>query len=108
MSGDFVATQAGSIREMGRNIAAAPMRDLERMSSAIRHVNLSAGAYGAFGLLGGSLEQAFDDVKRAALTYLAAKRAEVSGIHDKAYGTANTYVDGDANAGRTAADITRT
>ncbi|MEV4017836.1 hypothetical protein AB0J35_45830 [Nonomuraea angiospora] len=108
MSGDFVAAQVDSIREMGRNLAAAPMRDLERMSSAIGHVDLSSGAYGAFGLLGGSLGQAFDDVKRAALTYLTAKRAEVSGIHDKAYSTANTYVDGDGNAGRTAADITRT
>ncbi|MEW1837337.1 hypothetical protein AB0392_05205 [Nonomuraea angiospora] len=108
MSGDFVATQADSIREMGRNLAAAPMRDLERMSSAIGHVDLSSGAYGAFGLLGGSLGQAFDDVKRAAVTYLRAKRAEVSAIHDKAYSTANTYVDGDGNAGRAAADITRT
>ncbi|MFI6740028.1 hypothetical protein ACIBI9_44505 [Nonomuraea sp. NPDC050451] len=108
MSGDFVATQVGSIREMGRNMVAAPMRDLERMSSAIGHVDLSSGAYGAFGLVGGSLEQAFDVVKRAALAYLTVKRAQASGIHDKAYSTANTYVDGDGNAGRAAADITRT
>jgi hypothetical protein len=108
MSGDFVATQVDSIRELGRNMVAAPMRDLERMSSAIGHVDLSSGAYGAFGLIGGSLDPAFEDVKRAALAYLRAKRAEAAGIHDKAYGTANTYVDGDGTAGRVSADITRT
>ncbi|MET7337341.1 hypothetical protein [Nonomuraea sp. NPDC005650] len=108
MSDESVAAQVESIRQMGRNMAAAPMRDLERMYSAIGYVDLSAGAYGAFGVLGFSLGQAFDDVRKAAQDYLRAKRAEVAGIHDKAYSTANTYVDGDGTAGQAAANITRT
>jgi hypothetical protein len=105
MAPDKIEAQTDSIREMGRNIAGAPMRELEEMIRVIAQVHLSSGSYGAFGLLGGSLGQAFDEVKQAAQQYVAAKRAQVADIHDKAYDTANGYVDGDANAGRIAADM---
>ncbi|TDE49728.1 hypothetical protein E1295_20140 [Nonomuraea mesophila] len=105
MTQNSVAAQVESIREMGRNMVAAPMHDLEEMSRAIGRVELTSGAYGAFGLLGGSLGQAFDDVKAAARTYLSAKRDEVADIHDRAYGTANDYTDGDASAAGLAAGM---
>ncbi|MEO3884302.1 hypothetical protein [Nonomuraea sp. B5E05] len=105
MTQDSVAAQVESIREMGRSMAAAPMRDLEEMSRAIGQVELTSGAYGAFGLFGGSLGQALDDVKAAARRYLSAKRDEVADIHDKAYSTANGYMDGDASAAGPAADM---
>ncbi|MEO3789181.1 hypothetical protein ABGB14_03170 [Nonomuraea sp. B10E15] len=105
MSQDSVAAQVESIRAMGRNMAAAPMHDLEEMSRAIGQVELTSGAYGAFGLLGGSLGQALDDVKAAARGYLSAKRDQVADIHDKAYSTANGYTDGDASAARLAAGM---
>ncbi|NBE97391.1 hypothetical protein FE391_30150 [Nonomuraea sp. KC401] len=105
MNRDSVAAQAESIRAMGRNMASAPMHDLEAMSRAIGQVELTSGAYGAFGLLGGSLGQALDEVKTAALKYLSDKRDQVADIHDRAYSTANGYVDGDASAAGLAADM---
>ncbi|NUO96381.1 MAG: hypothetical protein HOW71_00860 [Nonomuraea sp.] len=105
MATEPVAAQIDSIRQMGRNMAAAPMRDMEELMSVLARLDLSAGAYGAFGLLGGALGQAFDEVKQAAQQYVAAKRAELSGIHDKAYDTANGYVDGDGSAARLAANL---
>lgn len=94
-----------SIRAMGTKIATEPMQDLEQMNREIAGVYLATGPYGAFGVLGGSLGEALDEVKRAAQEYLAAKRGQLSDIHDRAYDTANTYVDGDGNAARTAANI---
>ena len=105
MSGEGIEVEIESLRAMGQAVAARPMRELEGMGSAITRVDLSAGAYGAFGILGGSIGQALDEVKAAALQYLAAKREEVSQIHVKAYQTANGYVAGNQEAARLAADI---
>ncbi|MEV0380475.1 hypothetical protein [Nonomuraea sp. NPDC050643] len=103
---DKIAVEAESIREMGRKMADAPMRDLEEMARTVAQIELSAmGAYGAFGLLGGSLGESFDQVKRAAQQYLAGKRGEVSDIHNKAYDTANGYTGGDGDAARIAGQI---
>jgi hypothetical protein len=98
--------QVESLREMARSMADVPMRDLEEMIRAIGQVALEAGSFGAFGTMGGSLGDAFEEVRLAALKYLAAKRAQVSEIHNKAYDSSNTYLDGDGQAAQKAADLT--
>ncbi|MGR6922173.1 hypothetical protein ACU635_48665 [[Actinomadura] parvosata] len=103
-SRDAVAAQIESIRTLGRSMADRPMSELETMLRGISQVELSSGAYGAFGLLGTSLGDAFDEVKRAAQRYLLAKRDEASGIHDKAFDSANAYLDADQ---RGAANVAR-
>jgi hypothetical protein len=108
MSGEKVDVVVESMRHMARAIADAPMRDLEDMNRDVARIALTPGAFGAFGSMGGALGDAFDEVKLAAQTYLAAKRAQIAGIHDKAYDSANSYADGDSQAGQAAAGMTST
>ncbi|MEV4564428.1 hypothetical protein AB0K12_11735 [Nonomuraea sp. NPDC049419] len=105
MDADAVAVVADSVREMGRDLADTPMRDLEEMTRAVARVRLSSGAYGAFGMLGGALGRSFDEVNEAAQRYLLAKRDQVAELHDRAYDTANGYVDGNAASASVAATM---
>jgi hypothetical protein len=107
MNDEVVNVQPDTIRELGRMLADKPMRDLEDMNRPIAALNLSTSdAWAMFGLLlGTSLGSALDEVKLAAQQYLAAKRGELAGIHDKAFDTANQYVNGDVQAADLAAKI---
>ena len=102
---DKVAVVADSVRGLGRDLAGSPMRDLEEMTRAVARVRLSSGAYGAFGMLGSALGRSFDEVNEAAQRYLLAKRDQIAEMHDKAYDTANAYVEGDAASAATAANL---
>ncbi|MER6942886.1 hypothetical protein ABT294_02570 [Nonomuraea sp. NPDC000554] len=95
--------EVDTILDMGRRIADAPMKQLDRLNATVSAVELSSGSYGVFGILGGSLGQAHDEVKEAARHYLASRREHVAGIRRKAFDTANQYGEGDGDAARTAA-----
>ena len=95
-----------SVRQVGRNLGDAPMRHLDELIGAVASIELSSGSYGAFGLLGTSLGDAFDEVKKAAHDYLEASRQQVSRMKSKAFDTANQSVQGDGAAARVAAGIT--
>ncbi|GAA2697008.1 hypothetical protein [Nonomuraea recticatena] len=90
-----------SVRRLGRELTNAPMQLLDSLGKTIAAAELSSAAYGAFsvfGVIGGSLGDAHDEVKRAAEQYIQARRKELSDMHKKAFETANTYVEGDAQA----------
>jgi hypothetical protein len=105
MASESVKVQIDSVREMGRLLAADPMRDLEHMNQTIAQVRLSSGANGAFGVLGAALGGACDEVKENAQRYLQEKRRHLAGLHEKAMDTANTYVDGNNSATIVAANM---
>lgn len=105
MTSDSVKVQIDSVREMGRLLAATPMRDLESMNQTIAQVQLSFGANGAFGVLGAALGSACDEIKENAQRYLQEKRGQLADLHEKAMDTANTYVDGENSATTVAADM---
>lgn len=97
-----------SVRDMGDRLAGAPMNGLDELVHVVAGIELRAADYGLFGMLGGSLGDAFDQVKLAAHQYLSATRAEVAQMRMKAFDTANTAVQGDGAAARVAAGITDT